>query len=95
LKLLTKLGIVLIVIGIVHFFFVSQFLDTSQPLQKQLVDSFWHILVIFFGVGIVLLIISAIKRRKSVNQSNHKISDEIQELKDKVEELEKDKEKKE
>ena len=94
-KLLTKLGIILIVIGIVQILVVpSLFPDLSKPVQYLLADHFWLIFEILVGSGIILLIISAIKRSQSIRRSNQKTTDEIKTLKEKVEKLEKDKEKK-
>ena len=93
-KLLTKLGIVLIVVGIVVLMLlpIVMIYDDSLLRGGYFDRSTMARMIpgIMFITGIVLLIASAIRWKKKSDN----ISDELQELKDKVERLEKDKEKK-
>lgn len=93
-KLLTKLGVVVIVVGIVVLMLlpIVMIFDDSLLRGGYFDRSTMATMIpgIMFVTGIVLLIASAIRWKKKLDNA----SDELQELKDKVERLEKEKEEK-
>ena len=93
-KKLPKLGILFIVVGIVLLLILPTMAGLNASLFRggyfDRVTNVFLIPIPVFLTGITLLIASVIRWKKK----SDKVSDELQELKDKVKVLEKDKEKK-
>ncbi len=89
-KLLSKIGIVFIVIGIIILVPLSTYLAISNSCHsKECGDMVFGNGIIWIVVGIILLIISGIRRimKRSTDNQNKRMKEtstkEIQELKDK------------